>query len=81
MDVVYLILYQPCKAGTINCPHLIQEESEEGEEANPVVNELVITVDNGNSVLLRTWERTLKLPACHAEPGCVYLPNPKFRGG
>lgn len=31
MDVVYLILYQPCKAGTINCSHLIEEESEVGK--------------------------------------------------
>ena len=39
MDVVYLILYQPCKAGTINCPHLIEEESEVGK-----VNSLKVAV-------------------------------------
>ena len=32
----------------------IEGINKEGEKANPVVNELVKTVDNGNSVLLRT---------------------------
>lgn len=38
-------------------------------------------MDNRNSVLLRTWERKLKWPACRAELGCIYLLHPIPRGG
>lgn len=39
------------------------EGKEGSREANPGVMVLGITVDNGNPVLLRTWERTLKVSA------------------